>query len=291
MTLAAKASACNSAARAGRRRRCRNPPLCLPGTTGIAACCHGARRRATQRSLPGVALGNHAAADDGQGGRTLLCALPGALARCRGAGRGPARRGSQDLGGARLLRARPKPACLRAAPWSSDTAENFRKAKLRCARFPASAPIRRRRSPRSPHDAPATPVDGNVERVVARLFAVEAPLPAAKPEISPPRPRADAAAAHRRFRASHDGSRRHHLHAEEAGLRALPVERRLRGAHARRRRDVSAANAQARRRAAPRRRLRCAPRRRLFAGADAAGQGFARRHDRSADHAMGARFR
>ena len=34
------------------------------------------------------------------------------------------------------------------------------------------------------YDAPATPVDGNVERVVARLFAVEAPLPAAKPEIS-----------------------------------------------------------------------------------------------------------
>ena len=32
-------------------------------------------------------------------------------------------------------------------------------------------------------DRPATPVDGNVERVVARLFAVEAPLPAAKPDI------------------------------------------------------------------------------------------------------------
>jgi A/G-specific adenine glycosylase len=29
----------------------------------------------------------------------------------------------------------------------------------------------------------ATPVDGNIERVVARLFAVTAPLPAAKPEI------------------------------------------------------------------------------------------------------------
>ena len=29
----------------------------------------------------------------------------------------------------------------------------------------------------------ATPVDGNIERVVARLFAVEAPLPAAKPDI------------------------------------------------------------------------------------------------------------
>ncbi len=33
-------------------------------------------------------------------------------------------------------------------------------------------------------DAPATPVDGNVERVIARLYAVETPLPAAKPEIS-----------------------------------------------------------------------------------------------------------
>lgn len=32
-------------------------------------------------------------------------------------------------------------------------------------------------------DAPATPVDGNVERVVARLYAVKTALPAAKPEI------------------------------------------------------------------------------------------------------------
>jgi A/G-specific adenine glycosylase len=32
-------------------------------------------------------------------------------------------------------------------------------------------------------DAPATPVDGNVERVIARLYAIDTPLPAAKPEI------------------------------------------------------------------------------------------------------------
>jgi A/G-specific adenine glycosylase len=31
--------------------------------------------------------------------------------------------------------------------------------------------------------APATPVDGNIERVIARLFAVSIPLPAAKPEL------------------------------------------------------------------------------------------------------------
>jgi A/G-specific adenine glycosylase len=32
-------------------------------------------------------------------------------------------------------------------------------------------------------DLPASPVDGNIERVVARLYAVTTPLPAAKPEI------------------------------------------------------------------------------------------------------------
>lgn len=33
------------------------------------------------------------------------------------------------------------------------------------------------------HDEPATVVDGNVERVMARMFRVETPLPAAKPEL------------------------------------------------------------------------------------------------------------
>lgn len=32
-------------------------------------------------------------------------------------------------------------------------------------------------------DRPASPVDGNIERVVARLYAIETPLPAAKPEL------------------------------------------------------------------------------------------------------------
>jgi A/G-specific adenine glycosylase len=32
-------------------------------------------------------------------------------------------------------------------------------------------------------DIPASPVDGNIERVVARLFAIEEPLPAAKPRL------------------------------------------------------------------------------------------------------------
>ena len=52
------------------------------------------------------------------------------------------------------------------------------------------------------YDAAATPVDGNIERVIARLYAVAAPLPAAKPEIfrlaralTPPRRAGDFAQA------------------------------------------------------------------------------------------------
>ena len=110
-------------------------------------------------------------------------------------------------------------------------------------------------------DAPAVPVDGNVERVVTRLFAVEAELPAAKPEIQRLANDADACRAHRRFRAGADGPRRHHLHAGEAGLRALPVDGGLRGAAARRSADVSAQGAEAGGEASPRRGVRtsCAP--------------------------------
>ena len=50
-------------------------------------------------------------------------------------------------------------------------------------RCPASAPTPPPRSPPSPSTAPAVVVDGNVERVMARLFAVEEPLPAAKPRL------------------------------------------------------------------------------------------------------------
>ena len=76
-------------------------------------------------------------------------------------------------------------------------------------------------------DRPVAAVDGNVERVVARLFAERAPLPGAKPRL-----KALAAAlvperARRRFRAGADGSGRRHLHAAPAALRLVPVARRI----------------------------------------------------------------
>src|SRR5580693_5127824 len=50
-----------------------------------AAVARGARR--TRRRLPGLALGNHAAADDREGGRAVFRKVSGALERRPGARR------------------------------------------------------------------------------------------------------------------------------------------------------------------------------------------------------------
>ena len=74
----------------------------------------------------------------------------------------------------------------------------------------------------------ATPVDGNIERVVARLFALTTPLPAAKPEIKALAESLTPAKRRGRFRASHDGSWRHDLHAAPACLRPVSASAGLR---------------------------------------------------------------
>ena len=212
----------------------RRRPTCWPGTTAIAACCRGGRRPASARPLPGVALRDHAAADHREGGRALFRALRRALAARAGARRGAARGRAQAVGGARLLRARAKSARLRQgggrAPWRTLPAERGR-ARDACR---ASAPTRRPRSRRLRSTRRAAPVDGNIERVVARLFAVEERTARSQGEHPRPRRKSGPGRARRRFRPGADGPRRHHLHAEEAGLRALSVDGCLRGAAARR---------------------------------------------------------
>ncbi len=120
-------------------------------------------------------------------------------------------------------RARNLLACARRRSWREA---DFRQTKLKaCANCPASALIRRPRSPRSPSANARTPVDGNIERVVARLFAVEeTPLPRRKALIRASRRRADARASRRRFCASLDGSRRHDLHAEKPACAICPLD-------------------------------------------------------------------
>src|SRR5580700_1690786 len=91
------------------------------------------------------------------------------------------------------------------------------------------------------------PVDGNIERVVSRLFAVEEPLPQAKPLIQNL-----AATLLGASRAGADGFGGLDLRAEETGLRAVPAERRLRQPRAGRSRGVSAQGAEKSRHAAAR---------------------------------------
>ena len=73
-------------------------------------------------------------------------------------------------------------------------AESFRRARPALRDLPGIGAYTAAAIAAIAFDAPATPVDGNIERVIARLYAVETPLPAAKPEISRLARRADAAA-------------------------------------------------------------------------------------------------
>ena len=86
------------------------------------------------------------------------------------------------MGRARLLRARQKPPRLRQgggrAPWRALSGSEAELAAL-----PGIGPYTAAAIAAIAFDAPAAAVDGNVERVVARLFAVEHELPAAKAEI------------------------------------------------------------------------------------------------------------
>src|SRR5580704_11655258 len=95
----------NQETEAGRYRRQCHPSgaaarLVRPPSPAAAVAAAGRR---TRRSLFGLAVGNHAAADRRQNGRTLFRKIPGALAGCHRTGPRLARRGAADVGRARLL--------------------------------------------------------------------------------------------------------------------------------------------------------------------------------------------
>ena len=240
------------------------------------AVARGKRRES--RPLSGLAVRNHAAADQRESGGALLCsgswragrpstdlaedrleevlklwAGLGYYARARNL-HACARRRSNEHGG----RFPPTEAELRALPGiGAYTAAADRGYRLR----PQGDAGRRQYRARD-----CAAVCGR--RAAARREAENPARCAAT--LTPERPR-------RRFRASHDGSRRNPLHAEAAGLRAMSLERALRRAQARRPGDLSAQGAESGRQAAARRGLRRAARRWRAARSHAAGQGPARR--------------
>ena len=86
------------------------------------------------------------------------------------------------------------------------------------------------------YDLPVVAVDGNVERIMARIHAVRHPLPGGKAGIAPACGQAGACRKVRRFFPGDDGSRGHGLPTPKSRLCQLSVERRLQGAETRNRR-------------------------------------------------------
>ena len=143
-----------------------------------------ARRGRSGRSLSRVAVGDHAAADDRAGGRrattvkflkrwpTVKALAARRRTTCSRRGRGSAT-------------TRARATCTRRRrSWRTNWADAFRDTPKSCARCPASATTRPARSPRSRSTGREAAMDANAERVIARLFAVEEPLPKAKPRIA-----------------------------------------------------------------------------------------------------------
>ena len=137
---------------------------------------------------------------------------------------------------------------------------------------------------------PAAAVDGNVERVIARVFRVEEPLPKAKPRSR--------RSTERSFRRSGRATspRPSWISARRSARRSAPPARSARGCGpaAPARRDCRRRSRARRRRAegrAPRGGVRGAARRRSGAAAHPPARGLARRHGRAADQRLGAGLR
>ncbi len=223
------------------------------------ACVAGPR----ERSLSRLAVGNHAAADHRESGRPVLREIHRAMADRHGAGLGLPRRCSAHVGGAWLLFARTQPSRLRCRR-AARPRRHFSRLRGRPA---CAAGYRALHGGGDCSDCvrrQTMPVDGNIERVVSRLFAVEEALPKAKPQIQQ-----FAATLLGLSRAGDSAQALMDLGAtictpKKPGLCAVSAQRQLRGARAWRSGDVSAQGAEKDRHAAARRGIRRHPRRRAI---------------------------
>ena len=249
------------------------------------AVARAARRDA--RSLPRLAQRDHAAADDGRGGACRISSVSCAAGpTCARSARAELDEVLARLGRARLLRARPQPACLRARGGAASTAGSFpddeaglralpgigayTAAAIAAIAFGQRATAGRRQCRAGDRAA----LRGRGRRCPQREARDQALAETLTPD--------DAAG---RLRPGDDGSRRDDLHAAPrrpaASVRGasrlpgrMPSGMRRGAAFPRRRRRE--------RPAAPRRGLRRRQRGRRGAAARATAAGPARRHDRDA---------
>ena len=123
-------------------------------------------------ALPGLGIGDHAAADPGPHRHRLLRTLHRALPRCRATRRGRARRGAAPVERTRLLRAGAQPARggeagVRAPPRRAAGTHRPAAIAAGIGRSTAGAILALSRGQRHPI------LDGNVKRVLCRYHAVD----------------------------------------------------------------------------------------------------------------------
>ncbi len=136
------------------------------------------------RSLPRLAVRGDAAANHRRRGARLFPPVHRALADGRRSGGGRGCRCDGRMGGAWLLRPRPQPAEMRPRRCGRSWRASSRATRDGLLELPGIGPYTAAAIAAIAFDEPATVVDGNVERVMARLFDIETPLPAAKPELT-----------------------------------------------------------------------------------------------------------
>jgi len=154
-----------------------------------------------------------------------------------GAGGGGARGRAAVLGRARLLRARAQFARLRQDGGGNATADAFPATEAELAELPGIGPYTAAAIAAIAFGERAAAVDGNVERVVTRLFAFDQELPAAKPKVRKLAARLGPAPACRRLCPGADGSRRHRL--QRPSSRPAPFARGITLCAGRRRGDAA----------------------------------------------------
>ena len=177
-------------------------------TRSVAAAPRPARAAVAgdARSLPHLAVGNHAAADPGCGGdsRTTSASLP-ASPTCR-AGGGLGRRRLAALERAGLLRARPQSAARREG--SGAGRGDFRIRPRKSMRLPGVGPSTAAAIAAFAFGRRAAILDGNVKRVLARCFGIEGDKRAVGAGGEAP-----AGARHRDLHPGAHGPRRDRVHA------------------------------------------------------------------------------
>ena len=193
----------------------RPPQSCCAGTTTTSAIYPGG---AVARSVRDLDLRNHAAANPGQDGASLLRQIPGRFSdRCEALGARAAAASSAPVVRPGLLPARGEFKESRASNRARSRRQVCRDDYDQLRALAGNRRLHRRRDSQHRFQKPYPAIDGNVRRVLRRLFRITHEEASARRRSSNSCPELGQATSIKL-----DGTRRHCLHAEKSALLRVP---------------------------------------------------------------------